>query len=459
MNLKASCICVLIIVGVLFFSGFLTTGSQLCDYNFPKTSTQGQMLTAENNSQLLVSDSATHIEGKSSSPGACDNSNGYQTTIDQNELQSESALETGSSVVTMRLKLGNETTHIAKGLNYLSAYHMYSNKSLSDAILERDFSRFRQDGIEVISLSLYWYRLEGHTRGSYDGVHPDKSPYGDTFLTNVKRVINIANQNGIKVLVTFHTLWGSDSPWCTPDYVIDPVTGNNTGIAIVRSDEMREAFVDMFTHTVSYLAGTPGIWAWAILNEPWYWPHELPAPFEDVDQKENFINLFQELSNVVKVLDGRPVTIRFVNTHIGTASDGVPRMKNIFVDDWGWDQRIFNTLDFISFNAYSPQQPNFEEIWLNITTTNVLGSFQRNKQVWITEFGSKADDETTQAKDFDKMLSLYVSLHISGCLAWLWSSSEAPDAISESNWNLCINYQTGIGKLAYQKLLSYEEEN
>jgi hypothetical protein len=350
---------------------------------------------------------------------------------------------------------------MAVGVNYLSTYHLYSPKYTTDAILNRDFSQFKQDGISTISISLHWYRLEGNTQGSYNGTLPDGSVYGDIFLDNVKRVIETANQHGIKVLVTFHTLWGEDdSPWCTPDYVIDPVSGKNIGLAIVRSPEMRQAFIEMVTHTVTYLKGTPGIWAWAILNEPWYWgrtptEHDFTTS-NGQTQKENFITLFQELSNIVKTIDGRPTTIRFCNTHAYIGSDGTPRIKNIFVDDWGMDSRIFDSVDFVGLNAYMPDYPQLEDTWKNMTIANVLNSSEKNKQVWITEFGYfKSSNQTDQANAFEAMLQFYSTLPISGCLAWQWTDSTVQDAISQSFGNICADIQTGTGKIAYKTLCNF----
>lgn len=351
----------------------------------------------------------------------------------------------------------NHTPERAVGVNYLSTYHLYSAKYTTNAALNRDFSKFNQDGISVINLSLYWYRLEGNTRGSYNGTLPDGSYYGDRFLDDVKRVTAIANQYGIKVQISFHTLWGNDdSPWCTPNYVIDPVTGNNTGLAIVRSDEMRQAFIAMFTHAVTYLAGTPGIMGWAILNEPWYWgrtsnEHDFITN-NGQTQKENFITLFQELSNIVKTLDGRPTTVRFCNTHTWTDSDGTPHLKNIFVEDWGWDQRIFNALDFISLNAYMPPNSQLETTWRTMTSINVLESSEKNKQVWVAEFGLNSSDEREQADAFEHTMSFYASLPISGIVAWQWTSGIVSDANSQSSWNICADGKTGSGKPAYEIL-------
>src|SRR3989304_7915544 len=94
-----------------------------------------------------------------------------------------------------------------RGVNY-NTVRMFD---VSDVILHRDFSRFQRDGINVISLSLYWYRLEGNTRGDYDGVYADGTPYGSSFLEHVKRFIRVARIYELKVMVTFHTGWGDDS--------------------------------------------------------------------------------------------------------------------------------------------------------------------------------------------------------------------------------------------------------
>jgi arabinogalactan endo-1,4-beta-galactosidase len=360
----------------------------------------------------------------------------------------------GSQNNTRTLASTGTISHIktmAVGVNYLSAYNMYSSVYSSNNVLERDFAKFKTDGIEVIGLSLYWNCIEGNTRGDYK----------NNFLDNIKRVIQTANNNGIKVLVTFHTLWGTDdSPWCTPDYVIDPETGGNIGLAIVRSDEMKEGFVELFTYTVRYLTGTPGIVGWAVLNEPWYWGRtSTESDFitnNGKTQKENFIELFQDLSNIIKTIDGNPVTIRFSNAHISTRDDGTQVIRNIFVDQWGWDQRIVDSLDFMSFNSYVPTNSQLEETWQDITTANVLTSNAKNKQVWITEFGSALTDDTGQANAFNKMLSLFMKLPIEKCIAWLWATGDIPsnwhDAILNSNYNLCEDPSQGTGTPAYDKL-------
>lgn len=351
-----------------------------------------------------------------------------------------------------------------RGLNYLSMYHEYSADYTTDAVLRRDFFRFQQDRIGIISLSLYWYRLEGNNRGDYSGEYPTwpqgiGGPYGNRFLDNVIHVISVANEYNIGVLVTFHTLWGvDDSPWCTPDYVVDPVTGLNDGLAIVRSEDMKQAFLDMANHTVAYLSQTPGIWAWAILNEPWYWPHNLDAPYNNIDQKESFIDLIQRLSALVKKLDGRPVTIRFGQDHEWLGSDGVWRIKNLFTDDWGMDDRLFSALDFVSINEYIPDQPELLQQWKNIVTESIVGCSQRGKQVWITELGYESDDDAAMAGNFAAMMTFYKTLPVAGWFAWFWRGDTVPTGYNENpgqigkGMNLCGSAD-GTPRPAYYEML------
>jgi len=343
------------------------------------------------------------------------------------------------------------------GLNYDSLYHAYST---SDAILNRDFSQFKHDGISVISLSMYWYRLEGNIQGDYGGNGSGAQPYGDAFLANIKHVITVANQYGLKVLLTFHTLWGTDSNWCTPTYVVDPISGTNDGLAIVRNDTMRQAFIDMFNHTVNYLAGTPGIWAWAVLNEPWYWgrtanEHDFITS-NGQTQKENFITLIQQLSTIVKTNDGRPTTVRFCDTSTYT-SNGVNYIKNIFQQDWGMDPRIFSSLSFISFNPYLPTDPSLVNSWENMNTVNVQGTVNQGDKVWITEFGINSDSDSVQSAGIVTSVAFFKTLPVEGWIAWCWEgdcplSGGNPDNYGQA-FNLCAS-ANGQPRPAYYNILS-----
>jgi len=332
-----------------------------------------------------------------------------------------------------------------KGINYLSQWHWYNPTYTTDEILQRDFSRFKNDGIKYIRIPLYWYRLEGNTKGDFTS----SIWYGNAFLDNIKRVINTANKYGIETMVDIHTLWGSDSLWCTPDYVIDPVTGSNDGLAVVRSQEMQNAFIDMFSHTVEYLKGTPGIWCWA-LNEPWYSPDTLPAPFDKIDQKENFITLFQRMEKIVKSSDGKPFTVCFPSVHSESQY-----VTDIFADNWNWDERIFEILDFVTFTTYLPDNPSLLKDWQTIMGKNILGCNQKGTKVWIAEFGSKDADGNQGVEAYKIMLDYLLTLPVEGILPWMWRSDTSinnPETPG-TGYNICANVTTGIGDKRYSMFL------
>jgi hypothetical protein len=187
------------------------------------------------------------------------------------------------------------------GIHYISRYGTFEE---SDDVLRRDFARFHRNGLSVIVLLVDWYRVENKfQRGDYDGNYTAESglgntPYGRGVLDGIKRFCRIAGEFNISVIVGLGTVWGADGGWAIPNYAVDPVTEKVQALAIVRDSDVRDGFIDMFTYFVGHLAGTPNIIAWHILGEPWYYPSVLPPPHEHIDQKENFITLFQNLSLV-----------------------------------------------------------------------------------------------------------------------------------------------------------------
>lgn len=361
------------------------------------------------------------------------------------------------------------------GVNYLSRYHMYSSNYTTNDILHRDFSLFEQDGINVISLSLYWYRLEGNIRGSYDGEYlpyPEEigGLYGDQFLDEVKRVCRIANEYGLKVLLAIHTLWSeTDSTWCTPDYVLDPVTGENMGLAIVRSEDMKQAFLDMFTHVVQYMADDTPFYGWAILNEPWYWPLELDPPFDHIDQRENFIDLMLKQRHVVETFDPkRKTTIKFCSSHIWIGTDSKWHVKNVFEENWNCDERILQAIDFAGFDVAFKESGGDQEApidaielvnqWESINEKNFLWFAQHDKEVWITETGCRSDDDEFQRARVKWLIDYFRTLPVKAVLGWCWQSDETDPSAEYGypgrRFNLCKDVD-GNPRPAYYELVLF----
>jgi hypothetical protein len=356
-------------------------------------------------------------------------------------LPAQSFLQTSQSILSYGTISDSAGLLFFRGVNYHATQKLYDPTITTDEILQRDFSRFKGDGLDGISLEAYWYRMESDTRGVYY----------DDFFDNLKRVINIANQHGLKVLITFIVNFADDGTWATPKYVIDPVTGKNQGLAILRDESMKQAFLDTFTYAVQKLAGTPGIYAWLILNEP-----RTPLGPEG-GEKEMVIDLMQKQRDVVKALDGRLVAARFISTWVSQDPDGTWRYGSHFGLHFNWDPRIFEILDFIGFNTYPMMYPEVFEEYNSIVRDNVNECLARGRRVWITESGYESDDDYQQLLAYQKFLGAWQTLEIDGILFHSWRSDSydwLPSAPGHG-FNLCASYETGEPRPAYGAFLEF----
>ena len=273
------------------------------------------------------------------------------------------------------------------GVNYLTLYHFYETPQ---SILDRDFSRFKSDGINTIVILVFWYRVE-----SSPGV------YNQNFINNVIRVANTAGKYGIKVMIDFHTLIGDTDAWSNPQYI---------GVAKLAYNETKaNAYISMVKWAVTQLKDVPNIQSYSLLNEPWYWP------LEDW-RKANWINLAVNLSKTVKMIDSRPVTIRFV--------------APLFERDWGWNATLLNALDFLSMNAYDYSW-NVDGHEGNITYLSQQASI-RGKGIQITEFGESTWDDNLQTSYYKNYTHAFNSTipKLMGWLNWGWEAEYDPNNLA-----------------------------
>jgi len=314
------------------------------------------------------------------------------------------------------------------GVNYMSRYHQYK---LSDEELDKDFTRFSRDGVNIINLSLYWYRLEGPEKGKR---HPE-------FIQDIRHVIDLANAHGLMVLVTMHTLWGEkDSEWCTPPFAVCRETGKNVGAAIYTEQDVKADFLATYEWMVSQVGQPPGLVGYCMLNEPWYWPHE--------DwKKESFVDLIRKQKGVHERLTPDALTlIRFVNHHTWNGT------KNIFAEDWDYDRRIMNCLDVVGLNFYYREKR--ADANRGCLETNVKRLAQMGKRVLITEFGSPAADPAEKTDVYRKTLEAFrgVQPPLLGWMAWMWCSQDWSPSGNDTH-NIC-DPKTGGPVGAYEYMIS-----
>ena len=326
----------------------------------------------------------------------------------------------GHTVEATSLHPTRRISGVHVGVNYLTLYNLYDTPTET---LQRDFARFKNDGINSIVVLVYWYRVE-----SSQGV------YNQQFISNVVHVCNVAKQYDLDVMIDFHTLIQDSDAWSNPEYV-------GVGMNLITNATVASSYVAMVNWTVNQLKGVPNIWSYAVLNEPWYWPL-------DDWRKTNWINLITELSSTVRQVTGKPATVRFVAA--------------LFERDWGWDPRIISALDFISLNAYINYGSTRAIDW---TTPSEYSSGLKNvtekaagfgKQVQITEFGSDASDDSVQGNDYRTYTDIFKGTqNLIGWLSWGWDVSYDPN---NPSWSAIGTYSlivqaTGIIRPAYTVLV------
>ncbi|MDR2720634.1 MAG: cellulase family glycosylhydrolase, partial [Nitrososphaerota archaeon] len=318
-------------------------------------------------------------------------------------------------------------------------YNTENMQRVDNETLRRDFARFSKDGLTVIELSLYWYRLEGPQMGDYNGTYSNGLTYGNCYLDDVKRFIEIANMYDLKVIIGFHTLWqATGEDWCTPQYVIGS-SGSITQAAILTNTTLQNAFLKMVNNTVSYLRDEK-IYAWSLLNEPWGNTYGV----------DNHINLIEKEANVIRNVTNALLTVKFISSGRYTDINGEEQIYNAFAL-WQWDPRIFNTLDFISLTTYMPTSPQLYNSWVNITKQNIEGITQRGKEVLIAEFGYNTNNDTLQASNYALMIDVFSSTSTIGWVSWNWN--QYSNSGLNTGYNLLADNQ-GNHRLAYQILVS-----
>ncbi len=277
------------------------------------------------------------------------------------------------------------------GVSYLTLHHSYDTQTET---LERDFAKFRNDGIRTIAIVMFWYKLE-MSRGVYN----------QEFIENVIRVCNVADRYGLEVMIDFHTIANEEDSWTNPEYV---------GIAmrLITDPEIADAYVAMVGWAVGQLKDVRNIWAYSVLNEPWFWPL-------DEWRKTNWINLMVEVSNKTRQITNKPVTIRFVSA--------------LFERDWDWDDRLLTALDFISLNARVSESETDDVYWNNFDeyrsglTHITQKAASLGKHVQITEFGYSTSDDALQAERYRIYTDIFKSTqNLIGWLSWCWDRGYDP---------------------------------
>lgn len=305
------------------------------------------------------------------------------------------------------------------GVNYISASHLYDTP---DNILNRDFTRFRSDGINTIAVAVHWYRVE-----------TDRGVYNQSFIDNVIRVANIAAAHGIRVMIDFRTSTGADDAWSNPEYV-------GAGRNLLAKPDIASAYLAMIKWTVARVRAVSNVRTYSILNEPNYLPL-------DESGRRGWVNLIADASNAVRELDKRPVTARLA--------------QEFFDTDWVWDSGLLDAIDFISLNMHSGDGTSdsnsstaFAEYGARLADIAESAALLK-KQVVVAEFGYESSNSTLQAEMYQAYLEAFRSTsNLMGWLSWNWNTGYYPanDLSVEPDYYSLVDMATGAPRPAYYVL-------
>ena len=297
------------------------------------------------------------------------------------------------------------------GINYMSSGNAWTE---SDAILNADFARFAKNGITHVSVRIMWSVMM-----------PTSSGLSNTALNNVKRVLNAAQANGVKVNLDFWTQFGYTlgfpTSWAGRDYYS------------LLSNPTKSYYLSYMRNVVTALKGYPAIESWAILNEPYYSSSSQKVPFQ---------TLMADCVKTIKSVDNtHPVICRFGLSY--TPASGK------------YDASVYDLFDIMAITEYldpsNPSDTRYNARWTYWDKT-VADCKARNKPLWIIEFGD--DNTNLEHVRLHYQLSLQ-KFQASGIVAraygWVWQTRDANNP-SWKTWNI---YDGTTPKPAYYELAKY----
>jgi len=278
------------------------------------------------------------------------------------------------------------------GINYLSSGNRWAE---TDSQLNDDFSRFASDGIKHTSVRLMWSVLEP----SY---YDDYSHVSSTYLNNVKRVLQAAENNGIKVNIDFWTQHGSTlglPSWVGSYWDLE-------GDTVVR-----ERYVRYIKAVVNAIKGYSAIESYTIMNEPWGGTASNGVYVDKPEYQEAFPILY----NAIKSEDpSRLVTCRFTLSY--TPGSGK------------FDASVYDVFDVFALTEYldpdDPSDARYNGLWSYWDNT-ISDLTARGKRLWVIEFGCSSE-WATQSEIATRYLHSLQKFNATGIVqraySWAWQT-------------------------------------
>lgn len=263
------------------------------------------------------------------------------------------------------------------GVNLISVGNQYMDTLYREPALTPFMERLAKDGMGRISIRITWSTMM-----------PSPGVLNQTYLSNYERVATAAGRAGMKVMVDFHTLFGTGLYACPKWVAEEPGDDGRPGVVSVvmaaRSRKIRGYYLDMVREISRRAKTWPGVDTVSVMNEPW------SLDYKDPKAAQAEFRLIEdwacEAARVVK--EEAPAlkrTLRFT----ASINPWAPEEKKRF--QW---ERLSGDLEIFSVNAYANplEKPEAAEL--------VLAAAARcraeGRDLWITEFGRERGEQAVE---------------------------------------------------------------
>jgi len=250
---------------------------------------------------------------------------------------------------------------------------------------------------------------------------PTSSGLSTTAMNNLKRVLNAAEDNGIKVNLDFWTQFGYTlgfpTSWAGNDYYS------------LLSNPTKGYYLSYMRNVVNQLKGYSAIESYSILNEPYYSSSSQKAPFQ---------TLMADCVDAIKSQDNtRPVVCRFTLSY--TPGSGK------------YDSSVYSLFDAFAVTLYldpsNPSDTRYNGRWSYWDKT-VADCKSRNMPLWVIEFGDDNTNTEHVRQHYEQSLSKFSAAGVVKAYAWAWQTRSA----SNEAFNI---YSGSAPEPAYNELRKY----
>ncbi len=281
-----------------------------------------------------------------------------------------------------------------------------------EAVVEEDFSRMKEAGVEVVRIFLLW-----------EDFQPQPHKVSNKTIDHLVSVMESAYQKGLKILPTFFTGHMSGVNFLPP-WMLDFGEGDdrfpifsegkkrrNRVQNFYKNRELREAQKFLIREISGALKGHSALWAWDLGNEP----SNLVLP----DSKDDALRWLDEMVSELKKVDEKvPVTL-------GLHQEDLEEDRKMGPEEVG------RFTDFLSIHAYSiyaswADHSKDEEV---VPYLGLLTQWLGSKEVLVEEVGIPSSKtpghEKVVLEDeaygyYERLLKRFLSFPFLGILFWCY---------------------------------------